>query len=165
MKISKSRLALRVLFWGIAAAIMLTIFLFSSQSGSDSTSTSSGLIVRLLKAFYPNFNGMDALAQQDVIDSFQLLVRKGAHFSIYALLGAATSCAVLTHFWAHKVRFVTSFAICAVYAASDEVHQLFIPDRSGAVLDVVIDSCGALLGIAFVLLLVARLFKKHIRQN
>ena len=40
-----------------------------------------------------------------------------------------------------------AFLICLLYAASDEFHQTFIPGRGGQVKDVIIDSCGALVGI------------------
>ncbi len=35
----------------------------------------------------------------------------------------------------------------ALYAASDETHQLFVAGRSGRVTDVMIDSAGAILGV------------------
>ncbi len=37
--------------------------------------------------------------------------------------------------------------ICILYAITDEVHQLYIPGRSGEVRDVLIDSAGASIGI------------------
>lgn len=38
--------------------------------------------------------------------------------------------------------------IAALYAASDEIHQLFVPGRSGQLSDVILDSAGALAGVA-----------------
>lgn len=40
-----------------------------------------------------------------------------------------------------------ALAICISYAISDEVHQLYVPGRSGEVRDVIIDTAGASLGI------------------
>ncbi|MFP3514028.1 VanZ family protein, partial [Peribacillus sp. SIMBA_075] len=40
-----------------------------------------------------------------------------------------------------------AFAFSAFYAATDEVHQLFIPGRSGEARDVLIDSTGAAAGL------------------
>ena len=34
-----------------------------------------------------------------------------------------------------------------LYAASDEFHQLFVPTRDARVLDVLIDTCGGMLGL------------------
>ena len=40
------------------------------------------------------------------------------------------------------------WAIAAAYAATDEFHQLFVPGRSGQLSDVILDSAGALAGVA-----------------
>ena len=38
--------------------------------------------------------------------------------------------------------------ITTAYAATDEMHQLFVPGRSGQVSDVLLDSAGAIAGLA-----------------
>jgi VanZ family protein len=38
-------------------------------------------------------------------------------------------------------------ACCAVYAGSDELHQLFVSSRQASVVDVMIDTCGASAGL------------------
>ncbi len=48
---------------------------------------------------------------------------------------------------------MSSVLFCFFYACSDEIHQLFVSARSGRVLDVFIDTCGACLGNGIVLLL------------
>lgn len=57
--------------------------------------------------------------------------------------------------WEMKLfkRAMIAFIISALYAASDEFHQLFVPGRAGRVSDVLIDSLGALLGVLFFILL------------
>ena len=53
-----------------------------------------------------------------------------------------------------------AWTLTVAYAASDELHQLFVPGRAGRLSDIGIDAAGALLGIAlllFVLRLVLRL--------
>ena len=40
-----------------------------------------------------------------------------------------------------------SIMLGLVYAASDEIHQLYVPGRAGQFRDVLIDSAGVLLGI------------------
>jgi VanZ family protein len=42
-----------------------------------------------------------------------------------------------------------------LYAASDEWHQTFIEGRVGCVTDVIIDTCGSILGV-----IVYKLFKR-----
>lgn len=83
------------------------------------------------------------------------LLKKIGHFGIYAILALLVLRAFTT--WeGEKVRDLkvlwAALAVCALYAASDETHQLFVPGRHGAVADVLIDTGGALC-----MLLVARL--------
>ena len=47
-----------------------------------------------------------------------------------------------------------------LYAASDEVHQLFVDGRAGSAVDVLIDSGGALFGILLAVLAFL-IFKKR----
>ena len=66
------------------------------------------------------------------------------------------------------MRLTTNCGICLLYAASDEIHQLFVPGRSGEVRDVMIDFSGAVLGIALsmlVFLLICRIKKKRTEKN
>jgi VanZ family protein len=37
--------------------------------------------------------------------------------------------------------------ICVLYAISDEIHQSFVPGRGPSIIDVFIDSTGAITGI------------------
>jgi VanZ family protein len=73
------------------------------------------------------------------LGDWDLALRKIAHVSIYAVLGA-----LLVRAIRHDL-----FAVLAAvaYAVSDEVHQHFIPGRSGAILDVFFDAIGVLAGI------------------
>ena len=43
--------------------------------------------------------------------------------------------------------FSASLIFCLFFAAGDEFHQLFVPGRSGSAADVLIDMCGAFIGI------------------
>ena len=42
---------------------------------------------------------------------------------------------------------ILSFLFSVIYALSDEFHQSFVPGRDGNIVDVLIDSSGALVGI------------------
>lgn len=41
--------------------------------------------------------------------------------------------------------YVWAFVVCVLYAASDEIHQTYVPGREGRLRDVVIDTAGMLL--------------------
>ena len=88
------------------------------------------------------------------------IVRKTAHFSIYALLGVLT----VNYAFTYKGRSLyqkglSAFLFCIFYAITDEIHQAFIPGRSNEIRDVLIDSLGALSGI-LISVITAKIYKK-----
>lgn len=61
----------------------------------------------------------------------------------------------------------TAYAATTVYAATDEIHQLFVAGRAGRFSDVVIDSAGALLGVlvfALLVRIVKRIQRKRLKR-
>ena len=84
--------------------------------------------------------------KKDVISNLQFVVRKSAHFIGYMILGILVFI-FICQFEDINKKFIISWIICIIYAASDEIHQLFVPGRSGQVRDVLIDSAGSFLGI------------------
>ena len=73
------------------------------------------------------------------LDTWDLVLRKLAHGAEYALLGALLLRAV----GAER----PALALGIAYAASDEVHQLFVAGRHGSPVDVLIDAVGVALGV------------------
>ena len=73
------------------------------------------------------------------LGGWDLLLRKLAHTVEYAILGALLLRAL--------ERELPALVVGVAYAASDELHQHFVPGRRGAPLDVLIDSAGVALGI------------------
>ena len=133
-------------------ALMTVIFCFSAQPADDSSATSSRFAVFASRVLLTNFEDFDNAGQAQIIDGLTFLVRKTAHFSEYALMG------FLWYLWLHRKRFAPLLALglSAAYAASDELHQAFVPGRSCELRDVLVDTSGAACGIlaAFLLLCV-----------
>ena len=73
------------------------------------------------------------------LGGWDLVLRKLAHLTEYALLGALLLRAT--------GRPWLALGLGALYATSDEVHQHFVEGRHGAPLDVAIDTVGVLAGI------------------
>jgi VanZ family protein len=73
------------------------------------------------------------------LGTWDLILRKLAHAAEFALLGALLARAL------RDDRLALAAGIA--YAASDELHQHFVPGRVGSPLDVAIDSAGVALGI------------------
>jgi VanZ family protein len=83
-----------------------------------------------------------------------LIVRKLAHVPIYAVLTLVLYRALrpsTENSWHSRSAFISILG-SAVYAASDEFHQLFVPGRHGSVSDWCVDMTGAVLGVSVVYL-------------
>jgi VanZ family protein len=73
------------------------------------------------------------------LGTWDLVLRKGAHTTEYAILAVLLARAL--------GRELPAFAVGVLYAVSDEVHQHFVRGRHAAPLDVAIDSVGLLIGL------------------
>ena len=91
-----------------------------------------------------------------MVEALQFPIRKSGHFLEYAALGAAVYQLlqaidrVPRGVWPRRL---AAWGLAVAYAATDELHQLFVSGRSGQPTDVLIDACGALAGIAVAVLL------------
>ena len=73
------------------------------------------------------------------------LVRKLAHMTEYGIL-CLLACAFVHGYSGNwKVCGISAVAVAALYAATDEIHQLFVPGRAGRFSDVCIDTLGAVI--------------------
>lgn len=77
----------------------------------------------------------------------EFFIRKGAHFSVFFILGALTYAALLHSRFNRKQVFWLALLFVAVYAGFDEIHQAFTGDRTPMWQDAVLDTCGGLTGI------------------
>ena len=138
-------------FWILTILIMVAIFLFSHQEAVKSQNTSESFTKKVI-SISKSFKELPEIKQNMVVENVQFSVRKLAHFSVYTFLGISLLSAMQLTF---KKRFLWlySFVICALYAISDEIHQLFIAGRSCRIGDMFIDSMGALSGILIVLII------------
>ena len=69
-------------------ATMTAIFLFSSESVSESGERSFGVTVQIARILRPDFDDLSYDEQIEIVDGMHRIVRKGAHFTEYAVLGA-----------------------------------------------------------------------------
>lgn len=142
----------RVICIIISILVMIAIFCFSAEEASKSAQTSSKFISSVAKTFSKDFNSLSDDEQETIISKYQFLARKFAHFSLFALLGFFVFLSVITYDKIKfKVKLIFSILISAVYAASDEVHQLFVKGRSCELRDFFVDIVGSFLGIIIAL--------------
>lgn len=127
---------------------MVVIFTFSNDSGNASSNKSDGIASTIVSFIskVSNHNYSDSELEQ-IIDNCIFIVRKSAHFLEYFILGIL----ILNVFKDYKILTIKyifiSLLFCFLYACTDEIHQLFIPGRSGRPIDVLIDTFGSLVGI------------------
>ncbi|HEY9717595.1 MAG TPA: VanZ family protein [Trichormus sp.] len=109
----------KLLAWVLVIGWMTVIYAFSAQAHSGEIT-------------------------EAVLGPANLIVRKSAHMTEYCILyvllrhAFVVTDAKRSSFW--------PFLIAAVYAMTDEYHQIFVPGRSATVSDVLIDSFGACAG-------------------
>lgn len=115
---------------------MVVIFLFSNQDSTISKQQ-SGTIVDFIESLGSSL-GEDVLT---------FLTRKAAHILVYLVLGVLVYNLVRTYELSRRRTVLISICVALGYAAFDEIHQLFIPGRSGELRDVLIDTTAASIGV------------------
>ena len=148
-----SRMKHRV-FWArffLAAAILTAamIFWFSAQKGESSQQMSDGITLKVAQFLDPDFASLPEVTQLSRLETLSFVIRKGAHFCEYALLGF---CLLgWLRFSRPEKRWracqLPAWAIATLYAGTDELHQMFIDERSAQIMDVGVDSAGSLAGV------------------
>lgn len=128
---------------------MAVIFAGSTELGASNRT--SRFIAPIVRWFNPNVSAQ-------TIRRVQLIVRKCAHVTEYAVLAVLLWRAqrggvpANGRTWAWDA---AALAVClaAVYAALDEFHQSLVPSREASFEDVLIDACGAFVGLALLWLI------------
>lgn len=142
-------LRLFALYW--VPVLVWMVLIFSASGDGASFQHSSRIIGPLLHWLFPN---LSAAATNNVV----LAVRKCAHLSEYAVLALLVWCARRKPAWKDTRPWRWSEAaealwVAVLYAATDELHQTFVPSREGCLRDVMIDSTGAVVGLILLWLL------------
>ncbi|MGX8706623.1 MAG: VanZ family protein [bacterium] len=132
----------------VVLTVAALIFFFSSQTGEDSSKLSGAVTRWLLERVIPGFTDMTQAQQRVYMRRLGLLVRKAAHFSEYALL--ALTLAIHLRYralhWPPYRMALCAWGLSTLYAVTDELHQMFVSARGPAIMDVGIDSAGAIFG-------------------
>jgi len=122
-------------YWLPVLVWMICVFIGSTDLLS--AEHTSRFIGPFLRWFAPEVS-------EATVASVQMVVRKCAHLTEYAIL-AVLLCRA---FRQHRGRaFGIVLIISALYAALDEFHQSFVATRTASPWDVMIDSAGALIGL------------------
>ena len=158
-----------VLFRNLAGVLaivwMCIIFAFSAQPKEESGAVSASFTYHMVSSTRTFFHlDLSDARVKEISDAIEGLIRKAAHMVEFGILS------VLLYIWIGQWevgflrRGATAFGATAVYAATDEIHQLFVPGRAGRFSDVCIDSAGALAGVIVFALLVKLVQHVHERK-
>ena len=131
----------------IAWAILISLFsthLFTAEN-------TGRFILPVLHWFFPD-------ASPDGLARMHFFIRKSAHFTEYFILSLLILRGIRAGRKENRLVWA-AITLCAVacYAGLDEFHQSFVPGRTAAVADVMIDTTGGAVGqlVAGAALLVA----------
>ncbi|MDX9808271.1 MAG: VanZ family protein [Acholeplasma sp.] len=136
--------------------IWTSFILIQSLLPGEVSSNQSDFIVDTLHPF------IQRLGIHMGVDTFSFWIRKLAHFTEYFILGVLLFVAYQSSY--QKMKLYTIIFLQGLITASiDETIQLFTPNRSGELRDVLIDFLGVMFGVLFVYLIYQKVIK-HKKQ-
>jgi len=137
-------------------ALLWALVISGFSTGAFTSENTSRIIIPILRWIFPH-------AASATLFAIHHYIRKSAHFTEYFIL----SLLVLRGIRAGRpgTRFAWALlviAIIACYASLDELHQRFVPGRTPAVRDVLIDTTG---GVAAQLVAALAMVLGHLRDR
>jgi VanZ family protein len=120
--------------------VVWAALIFSASTDQFSGEHTSRFFIPFLHWLFPS-------AASDTLEAVHLLFRKSAHvgeyflFSLLLVRGIRGARRGWRMEWA-----LAAIALAAGWAALDELHQAFVPSRGPSMIDVLIDTSGAILG-------------------
>ncbi len=147
-----------ILLLTLSITWMILIFKLSGMTSKNSNGKSTDIISLFIEDTLDITNEYGITSSHptdEKLDKAAHLInapmRKVIHASVYFVLAFF----IMTFFdiiFDHKkyiLSVIITLIICASFAASDEFHQTFVNGRTGQILDVLIDSAGAIVGMMF----------------
>ena len=142
---------------------MAVIFFFSSQDGEKNNNISMAVTERISRIIFDNLDIQSNDVQYYVIHNMHIIIRKTAHFALYGILGAVTYIAAHSLKEDFRKCFAASLGFPLIYAAADEIHQIFTDGRTARLFDVFIDELGAAAGSVTAFAVIACI--DYLKQN
>ncbi|WNJ21255.1 VanZ family protein [Pontibacter sp. G13] len=117
--------------------LWMGVIFFLSHQDRDQSAKTSAWVMQLLNIFQLDIETLRAY-------NIPFLIRKLAHMTEYGILFLLVN--RLIRMYRPAANSVGWAMLCVVlYAATDEFHQSFVPGRGATVVDVMIDTTGALI--------------------
>jgi VanZ family protein len=141
------RISSSLKYW--VPVILWMCVIFSASTDAMSSGHTSRIIGPVVRWLIPDISDR-------AVGQIVFTVRKAAHVTEYAILAVLfwwarrNSIAVVGGVSERRWRWseaLLALVVVALYATTDEIHQLFVPTREGRIGDVMLDSAGAALGL------------------
>lgn len=142
---------------------MITIFKFSNEPADTSQNTSLNTTKKIVEIITSKDASIEK--RNELIEELDPIVRKLAHFTLYTIGGLLIFNYINTYEITEKDKIFYSICIGAIYACTDEFHQLFIEGRSCQITDVMIDSLGVATGVCIFLCVIKAIKKVKGKSN
>ncbi len=138
----------RALTATVAALTVLQLAFIFGQSLLDAPSSGeeSSFVTEIVTPVFELFVGKGNVTET--------LVRKAAHFTEFAVLGALAAALSFLLGKRRLLHYTFALLCCLAAAVADESIQLAVSGRSGEVRDVLIDLSGAFFGVALAVMIV-----------
>ena len=144
---------------------MEIIFKLSSANGEKSTDTSRASLERIITVFNKN---IDKDKLEGLVIKYDVVLRKFTHFSGYLVGGVLLYFMYfyLNKLMKYKLKNIKMYSVVtgSIYAMTDELHQHFVPGRSGEIKDVLLDTSGVITGIIIVWLVISVIQKCKLKR-
>src|SRR6266702_6239923 len=126
--------------------------IFVCSTGVMSAEQTSRFLVPFLRWLDPQISFA-------TIAAIHFALRKLGHLTEYAIFAALLWRALRrgTHLQAKmSILFLVAWLAAAIFAVTDEFHQSFVPSRTASPIDIMIDICGAMIGLIICMMFAAR---------
>lgn len=117
---------------------LLVIFSFSNEAGGESTEKSDFFTIKIVDKSSEHYQG------------FTKVVRKIAHLSEFAILTFLVY--LVVNDYPFKNKYIITLLFSLLCSTLDEIHQIFIPLRSGSFIDVTIDWLSILITVCLIII-------------
>lgn len=155
---NSNRKPILIFFIFLTFFVMAAIFFFSSQNAASSSKTSGSVVRFILSILVRGFDDMTAKEQRILIVKWASFIRKAAHFTEFCALGFSFTTSLILRGTENLYLKSTVFGV--LYAAFDEMHQLFSVGRACSVFDMMIDTSGYITGL-IVSVLILYIFRRR----
>lgn len=142
------RFVLKPLSFVPAIIMMCLIFSFSGQDADTSSELSFQVGIKVFSVANETFDkGWSSQKIEQLSEASQYYIRKTAHFTEYLILAITVAFPLYVFGIRGLWLVILAGSFCIAFAGLDEYHQSFVAGRSPQKKDVLIDSCGVIVGV------------------